>query len=609
MKKRYNIFLLVLLIVLMLSPQVAAGEISSAGVVVLVSSKSENRFDFDRYLKLYLDYFDVAYTVINVAEQRLPENFDRAALLIIGHEGVFADMDLNDQKSIERYISEGSGVFSFDMALKASQSKRILQRILNLKIGESVTAQGGTPIKAEDTNHYITAYKADRPDLQTVPARRIGLTVPNIIGISADTKTLMSIADVPLVIVGRYGQGRIVQWTTYGWLDANVLGFYNGLDDIVWRSLVWAARKPFVFQGNIPLVSMRIDDCIGLGMDYEYIDVINKYDIIPHIAFMMDDMPPSAAKKLGEYTRAGKAEAFVHSRVMGNTNFMYWDFDQGNFYRGRPLTEEKLKKNFADLDAFHKNYGIKYAQTTVAHWGAIGVNVLTYLRKLGVEFIQSLIWIYPNTTMEWKNIYPWPYQLYQRAGYYQSTFGSAGTGSYVYNSSIMMDWIDEDPSFFSTNVQTQRTKYDWLRASRAPGYERTRKVKGMIIDGINIMRLNLDSMGPAFFFTHEVNIGQLEGKLDGLDRAFAGVIANLKKFHNIIPCGLDHLCQYGKNIRTADLESAYYDSEAKKLTVHWNGFSDILTKFHVFTEVDGTIVDNLHDLPIYRGPTVAEVNL
>ena len=81
----------------------------------------------------------------------------------------------------------------------------------------------------------------------------------------------------------------------------------------------------------------------------------------------------------------------------------------------------------------------------------------------------------------------------------------------------------------------------------------------MIIDGTDMLRLALDSMGPAFFFTHELNIGLLEGGAGQLDRAFEGVMGNLRKFHDVIPCGFDQLNQYGKNIRTGDLTAASWD--------------------------------------------------
>ena len=203
----------------------------------------------------------------------------------------------------------------------------------------------------------------------------------------------------------------------------------------------------------------------------------------------------------------------------------------------------------------------------------------------------------------------WPYELYQRAGYFDISFTSYGDGNFLYNSAMILDWVDKDPSIFCAASRISSIKADWLRPSRAPGYEDSRKVEGLITDGINMLRLSLDSMGFAFFFTHELNIGLLEGGPAQLDRAFAGVIKNLRKYHRIIPCSLDYLNQYGRNIRTADLESANYNLRTNTLEVGWRGFSDMPTKFHVFTEVSGEIRDSWEELPLYRGPVKLSLNL
>ena len=274
-------------------------------------------------------------------------------------------------------------------------------------------------IEPADLTHFITAYKADRPVLKTVPARRVKFEVPGVSGLGDQAKVLMKIGGNPLVISGTYGQGRIVQWTTYRWLDPNVLGFFNGLDDIVWRSLVWVARKPFVFQGNIPQVSMRIDDCAGLDMDFAYIDTINKHGIIPHIAFMMDDTPSSAADKLGEYTRTGKAEAFIHARKRaGFTGFFFWDFDFNDFNRGKPYSDDVLRRNFEELEAFHRQHNIQYARTVTSHYVPSATNTLPYLRAMGVAFDA----ISPATMPSTSEYHFWPYELYQRAGYFDLSF-------------------------------------------------------------------------------------------------------------------------------------------------------------------------------------------
>ena len=594
-----------LLFTLAVIPTLAADE-QDTGAVVLVNSRSAARTEFDRYLKLYLDYFDVPYRVLDTAGGELAGGWDKAALIIAGHDGSLQSLTDLDRERIAEYVRAGGGLFLFDTDLFPASGRHLGGELLSLRPGEPVIVDEAVVIEPSEGTHFITALKTDRPALKTVPARRVKFNVPGVSGFGDQARVLMKIGGKPLVICGTYGQGRIVQWSTYRWLDPNVLGFFNGLDDIVWRSLVWVARKPFVFQGNIPQVSMRIDDCAGLDTDFAYIDTINKYGIIPHIAFMMDDTPPSAADKLGEYTRTGKAEAFIHARKRaGFTGFFFWDFDFNDFNRGKPYNDDALRRNFEELEGFHREHGIQYARTVTSHYVPSATNTLPYLRAMGVAFDA----ISPATLPNSSEYHFWPYELYQRAGYFDVSFTSNGDGNFVYRSGMTMDWVEKDPSLFCTTSDALAIKVDWLRPSRAPGFEESRKVEGMIIDGTNMLRLALDSMGPAFFFTHELNIGLLEGGAGQLDRAFEGVMRNLRKFHNVIPCGFDHLNQYGKNIRTGDLTAARYDTTTGKLSVDWRGFTDMPTKFHVFTEQAGEIKDLLVDLPAYRGPVSVTVRL
>ena len=53
----------------------------------------------------------------------------------------------------------------------------------------------------------------------------------------------------PLIRAVTFGSGRAVHFGTLDYLHGDRFGFVMGLDDLFWRSLVWAARKPFVLRG------------------------------------------------------------------------------------------------------------------------------------------------------------------------------------------------------------------------------------------------------------------------------------------------------------------------------------------------------------------------
>src|SRR5690606_28046021 len=59
-----------------------------------------------------------------------------------------------------------------------------------------------------------------------------------------------------------FGDGRAVHFGTLEYLRADRFGFLMGVDDLFWRSLVWAARKPFVVRGYPRLWAVQMDDTL-----------------------------------------------------------------------------------------------------------------------------------------------------------------------------------------------------------------------------------------------------------------------------------------------------------------------------------------------------------
>ena len=106
--------------------------------------------------------------------------------------------------------------------------------------------------------HYIT--ERHEPD-ETIGLSSnmtvLGMTPP------ADAEAVATAGGTPFIVVRNYGQGKVVQWGSYAWMSHSVKGPVYGLDDLVWRSLVWAAHKPFMMQGMPPLLPFRIDDSSG----------------------------------------------------------------------------------------------------------------------------------------------------------------------------------------------------------------------------------------------------------------------------------------------------------------------------------------------------------
>ncbi|MBE9507530.1 MAG: hypothetical protein IMY86_05720, partial [Chloroflexi bacterium] len=109
----------------------------------------------------------------------------------------------------------------------------------------------GTP---EPEMHYITERHQAGESISTGGMTMAGITLPE--GVTALAMT----GSQPFLAVTASGLGHAVQWGSYNWMSHSVKGPIYGLDDLVWRSIVWAARKPFVMQGLPNFVTMRVDD-------------------------------------------------------------------------------------------------------------------------------------------------------------------------------------------------------------------------------------------------------------------------------------------------------------------------------------------------------------
>src|SRR5512136_2472262 len=101
---------------------------------------------------------------------------------------------------------------------------------------------------------------------------------------------------------------------------STVLGPVGGLDDLVWRGVVWAARKPFVMRGLPNFVTMRVDDVTG---PFAWLHAANSVGFKPFVALFYLSVSEASAADLHSLTTSGLATASIHS-TDGSTAFFYF---------------------------------------------------------------------------------------------------------------------------------------------------------------------------------------------------------------------------------------------------------------------------------------------
>jgi len=142
------------------------------------------------------------------------------------------------------FLAAGAGRVSFDPLWPGGGGGR----------GKSAGSRPAGSVEFVDTSHYITQRHAGAEELKLFGPMTVACAVPG------RGTVLAACGGAPLCVAGNAGKGRFVVWTSQEWMSTFVLGPVAGLDDCLWRSLVWAARKPFVMRGMAPLVTMRVDD-------------------------------------------------------------------------------------------------------------------------------------------------------------------------------------------------------------------------------------------------------------------------------------------------------------------------------------------------------------
>ena len=391
----------------------------------------------------------------------------------------------------------------------------------------------------------------------------------------------------PLVVVATAGTGRAVHWASYDWMSYAVKGPLYGLDDLVWRSMVWAARKPFVMQGMPPIVTMRVDDSNG---PYDWIETVNDFGIKPWAGLFYEDVGILASTQLSGLVNNGMATASVHAKNQSvtTTGVFYYDHGTGNLPDGTVTT------NFAAATAWHTTRNIPIASFVVPQFYEFGTNVFEELQAWGVEFVFTVV--EPGTDFDY-SITPtptWimdgPFRLYEA--------GDATSIDPVYYADYLEipGHPELDGTFFNcgTEIRDDAT-YEWY-----PNND----VLGSVGRGTRQLKRALDAMALPMLTTHEPFIDPITPT--NLNAIMQGITSNLASY-NLIGMTMDEACQYTRATYTSDISGAVYNPAQSTLTVSFDGQTDIPTMFYLFTGQGSAIQQQLVNVPQFTGSTQVDV--
>jgi hypothetical protein len=417
----------------------------------------------------------------------------------------------------------------------------------------------------------------------------------------------------PVVSILNVGLGRVVQWTTTDWMHTAVLGPLGGLDDVLWRSLVWAARKPFAFRGLPPLVTMRVDDVAGRGglwgqTPLYWVQTANQHGFKPWLGLFIYNLTESAIVELRDLVQRGQATAFPHAfgrpPRSADTDFYYYEqaypwrateYDEFIYFdhqKRRPWPDDEAARGLAAVDEWYQAHApLPISPYAVAHWYEMGRNVMAHVREQWhAEFIGKTQDANLPLTIQTSWLKSGPFRRYEQPGTAGPAAVRRGRRPVYY-----ADFINLDGQQFFNCVTEIRDDagYEW---------QPDQDVAATVGRGVRQLRRAFDSMALAVLFTHETDyIYKIspDAWADEIAQVAAGIAA-----YNPIYVTLDEGIRYVRATRTSQLKSAYYDPAAGTVTATFTGFTDIPTHFHLFSESSDKITSSLVEVPVFEGECV-----
>ena len=556
--------------------QVGQSEGNGCLGIVVDSGDTGNWPAVDETVFAALMHFGLPYRVLDVASARLTAaalGGFRAIVLAQAHLG--ARLSPGEAEALRVVVRAGTGLVCVDGDLTAYPAAA--REVFGLT-GACVTIQRkGVRIGRDD--HFITSTRRRGETVifdQPVDVCRVDAPA------WADPPHCLLVTDDgwPALVVRDYGQGKVATCTLSALVwSRDYLGHVMGLDDLFWKGIVWAARKPFVMRAMPPFVTFVLDDASSSYNHFRYLDTFNQHGYIPHVGVYLDDVDKVMHDVQGQDSHALKAKFDAGLATVAAHGFSY---DHEIFYDHVARTawpDEVVKENFRRFDDKFKEWGITHSRMLNAHFGEVGLNALPYLAERGVEFLATTIpygqaWFEPQATRRpWKDPAP-----YHNIGFVCDTQPSA-PGFFVCTARLKPRQM--------TGAPLIAADFLWGHTIFWDEHPPSNDVAGAAEQALAQMRRGLDSLFYGELMTHEQRIAVLS--MSELDQILGLIDQGLAK-HTYVHRSYEYIAEYARSKVNSRLAAVNLD-DGGQITCDLAGRTTLTTSLYLFTAVDGPVAD------------------
>jgi hypothetical protein len=530
--------------------------LSPLNALVIVNSQSPSFSDFQTSIYPYLKHFGIPYDTLDISNILLTAAIEDYPLIIIGHTNLdpaHVYLDSAEQNLIVEAVNGGSGLVNFDFNLQSGGNPiyNYVQTLFGFTYGTDYSTS--SPITIATNQSYITSLQ----EVGTSYPLSSSTTGATIAGASSGVTNLVNIGSYPLVAATSYGQGKAVQFTSYNFLDWNVFGYFQGVDDIFWRSFIWAAHKPFVMRGIPPFVTMRFDDCNGPYTPY--MEQLNGFNPMVSSFLSTDDI-----SALRDYALAGECTVSVHEDTIG------YDATQvANFW--------------SQYDAVFN--GIPMAHSWHAHVAETSSALIPGMLARGIDLFCTDCDFDTYLGNVGNNRWA-PYMVDQHS--------PSSRNAYIFE-----DWCkvnSQASAIFNyySNAWAYGTALNSVFIENHIG-----DVQGAINEGVARVERAINSQTWGLLMTHEFAIEAFG--YDNFGTTTAAIKSRLAADgYSPIYTDIDTIGYYIRAVAgTSHMSSASIQPDSGKVTVTFTGKADVPTKFYLFTGSNDNIESTLVDVPTF----------
>lgn len=481
------------------------------------------------------------------------------------------NLDSSELQAINASVFEdGVGLVQLDSYLSGyTDVWRDYDRIFDVTVQGYVSSNAKMNLTVMNNDHFITEIYRNGTAMNVLYGQESDLAFERVmVGSSVDVlvSMLYNATNSPALIMKSHGNGRVVLFTFQ--TGRKSLGFGgcdgfgerpnfktgSGMHGLLWRSMVWTAKKPFVFMGMPPFITFRVDD-VGQYSDPDYIDKLIEYGILTNLFVFVQDVNNKGSAyvdRLRNFYLDGMTHISAHAWT--HDHCIYWDRDNHQEY-----SQSTISNYFEWLDSNFTRWDITSSAYIVPHFHQMGENAIPEMQERG--------WTLVGTG------YRIPYD------------SGAMSDCWLYDSSFKLsahaDWADGNEKIFNlfntlsigdASYPSNDVLWDCYNPTNAT------KATNQLLTSFEH---GLADLWWAEAYTHENKAASIS-KSDW-DKILDQVVGNLTKQYSFtIPASKEYIARYVLNRR--HLRISNYKRSGNAVTLNLSGTSNMPTALYLFSD-------------------------